>query len=350
MPKTCVGLDLGSSSVKVAWLNRSRGGETRLLGFGIEPIAPDAIVEGTIMNQSAVVDAVRALLSRLRLKQKEVAIAVSGHSVIIKKILVPSMTNDELEDQIPYEAEQHIPFDKNDVELDYEILNRRNAQGQMELLLVAAKKEIVRDYAAVAREAQLVPTVVDVAAFALQNAYEVAYPVGETPPGDAIVLINVGAAISHINILNGGVTAFTRDVNTGGVVFTDELKRQLGVSQEEAEQLKVTADEDQDSDVNQVLQVTAEQMAGEFSKSLDFFLASHHDVTLRRIYLAGGAARVAALHQAIQSRSHTPVELLDPFRRMNVADAKVDPLYLHEHRTQAAIAVGLALRGPGDKQ
>ena len=349
MAKTCVGLDLGSSSVKMAQVLRGRGGEVKLLAFGIEPIAPDAIVDGTIMNQSAVVDAVRALCERLKLKQREVALAISGHSVIIKKILVPSMTDDELEEQIPYEAEQHIPFDKHDVELDYQVLSRKNAQGQMELLLVAAKKEVVRDYTAVAREAQLLPQVVDIASFALQNAYEIAYPVAETPQSDAIVLINVGAAISHINILQGGTTSFTRDVNAAGNTFTDELKRQLNVSHEEAESLKVASEDGSDDDVARVLKMSAEQMAGEFSKSLDFFLASHHDVNLTRIYLAGGGAKVFALHQAIEQRAHTPVELLDPFRRMHVADAKADPLFLHEHRAEAAIAVGLALRSPGDK-
>src|SRR5439155_237302 len=175
MAKTCIGLDLGSSSIKMAQLKVGRGGSVQLLAFGLEPVMPDAIVDGTIMNQGAVVDAVRALTSRLKIKQKEVALAIAGHSVIIKKIFVPAMTDDELEEQIPWEAEQHIPFDKNDVEIDHQVLSGKNAQGQMELLLVAAKKEVVRDYTAVAREALLNPVVVDIAAFAVQNAYEQAY-------------------------------------------------------------------------------------------------------------------------------------------------------------------------------
>jgi type IV pilus assembly protein PilM len=279
-----------------------------------------------------------------------VALAVSGHSVIIKKILVPAMSEAELEEQIPFEAEQHIPFDRNDVELDWQVLSGKDPQGQMELLLVAAKKEVVRDYTAVAREAQLNPAVVDISAFALQNAWEVAYPQVEAPAaGQATVLINVGASISHINILAAGTTSFTRDVNTGGNTFTDDLKRQLGVTQEEADQVKVRADENPDEAVSRVMRLTAEQIAGEFSKSLDFFLASHRDMALGKIYLAGGSARIAALHRAIEARAHTPVELMDPFRRMDVAESAVDPMFLHEHRAQAAIAVGLALRSAGDK-
>ena len=350
MAKNCIGLDLGSSSVKVTQIKKTRGG-FQLLNFGIEPVPPDTIVDGAILNHSGVVDAVRALFDRLKIKQREVALAISGNALIIKKIFVPAMTPDELEEQVPWEAEHHIPFNKNDVEIDYQVLSSKNASGQMELLLVAAKKEMVRDYTAVAREAQLTPVVVDIAAFALQNAFELAYPTDEPPPiTESVVLINVGSVISHINILAGGQTTFTRDVNAGGAAFTDELKRQLNLTQEEAEQMKRLAEGDEgEPEVARVLRQVGEQMAGEFSKSLDFFLASHRDTNITRIYLSGGGARVAALHRAIEARAHTPVELMDPFRRMSLADAKVDPAFLHEHRASAAISVGLALRSPGDK-
>src|SRR5262249_11902443 len=138
-------------------------------------------------------------------------------------------------EQVPWEAEHHIPFNKNDVEIDYQALGGKNAQGQMELLLVAAKKEVVADYAQVAREANLSPVVVDVAAFAVQNAFEAAY--GTT--NDVVAIVNVGASLSNINILSKGQTAFTRDVATGGNAFTDDIKRSLGVSSDEAEALKV---------------------------------------------------------------------------------------------------------------
>src|SRR5581483_9323649 len=187
------------------------------------------------LNHSGVVDAVRALFDRLKIKQREVALAISGNAIIIKKIFVPAMTPDELEEQVPWQAEHHIPFSKKDVEIDYQTLGGKNAQGQMELLLVAAKKEVVADYAAVAREAALSPVVVDVAAFAVQNGFEAAY--GEL--SETVALINIGASLSTINILAGGTSAFTRDVTTGGNSFTDDIKRHMGVSGDEAEAMKV---------------------------------------------------------------------------------------------------------------
>ena len=269
MAKNCIGLDLGSSAVKVTQIKKGRTG-FQLVNFGIEPVPPDTIVDGAILNHSGVVDAVRSLFDRLKIKQKEVALAISGNALIIKKIYVPAMTPEELEEQVPWEAEHHIPFNKNDVEIDYQALGGKNAAGQMELLLVAAKKEVVADYAAVAREAQLNPVVVDVAAFSVQNAFEAAY--GET--NEVVALINIGASLSTINILSGGTTAFTRDVTVGGNSFTDDIKRHLAVSGEEAEAMKVAFSEgDASQDVARILTMTANSIAGEFQKSIDFFLS-----------------------------------------------------------------------------
>src|SRR6478672_2633740 len=315
MAKNCIGLDLGSSAVKVTQV-RKKGSGFQLLNFGIEPIPPDTIVDGAILNHSGVVDAVRALFDRLKIKQKEVALAISGNALIIKKIFVPAMTPDELEEQVPWEAEHHIPFNRNDVEIDYEALGGKNAQGQMELLLVAAKKEVVADYAAVAREASLNPVVVDVAAFAVQNGFEASY--GKS--SETVALINIGASLSTINILSNGTSAFTRDVTTGGNSFTDDIKRHLGVSHEEAEAMKVAfSDGDATQDLGRILANTSNAMAGEFQKSIDFFLSSHPDMSIGRIYLAGGSARVPPLLQAIEGRARVPVELMDPFKNAQIA-------------------------------
>src|SRR4051812_46473742 len=194
MSKTCVGLDIGSSSVKVVQLKETKKGY-QLVNFGIEPLPPQTIVDGAIMNQTAVVEAIRSLKDALKLRSRDVATAISGHSVIIKKIKVPPMTPEGLEEQIPWEAEHHIPFSKDDVEIDHQLVNGQNSQGQMELLLVAAKKEVVSDYTMVIREAKLQPVVMDVAAFTIQNAFEVNY---DATPDEAIALINVGAALSNI--------------------------------------------------------------------------------------------------------------------------------------------------------
>lgn len=349
MAKNCVGLDIGSSSIKVVQAKPGKKG-TQVLAFGLEPLPPQTIVDGTIMNQSAVVDAIRALWSRLKIRQKEVSLAIAGHSVIIKKIAVPPMTNDELAEQIPWEAEHHIPFAKDDVEIDYQVINKQNAAGQMELLLVAAKKEVVHDYAAVAREASLVPQVIDVAAFTVQNAFEVNY---QTAPGETVVLVNIGAAISNINIMRDNVSAFTRDVTIGGNAFTEEIQKQLNISYDEAEALKVGGHGESDAvvpqEVERVIQGVAEQLGGEIQRSLDFYASTAPDGAVSRVYLSGGTARIPALFKVIEARAGVPVEVLNPFKNIEIDNRKFDPAVILAAAPAAAVAVGLALRRPGDK-
>ncbi|HKA88444.1 MAG TPA: type IV pilus assembly protein PilM [Haliangiales bacterium] len=350
MAKQCVGLDIGSSAIKVVALKPQKKGAVALQSFGIEPLPPQTIVDSAIMNHGAVVDAIRSLWSRLRLRQKEVAIAVAGHSVIIKKIGVPPMTPDELDEQIPWEAEHHIPFAKDDVEIDYQVTSKQNATGQMELLLVAAKKDVVADYAAAAREASLSPQVIDVAAFSLQNAFEINY---QTAPGETVVLVNVGAAISNINIMRDGVSMFTRDVTIGGLSFTEEIQKQLGIAHEEAEAYKVGGAPTEHGviphEVERIIENQAEVMAGEFQRSLDFYLATSAEANISKIFLSGGSAKVAALHRAIEKRSRLPVEVLDAWRRIAV-DPRLDLDFLRAHGPEAMIALGLALRYQGDRQ
>jgi type IV pilus assembly protein PilM len=351
MAKTCVGLDIGSSSVKVVQLKQTSKGY-QLVNFGIEPLPSQTIVDGAIMNQAAVVDAIRSLISALKLKGKDVATAISGHSVIIKKIKVPPMTPEELEEQIPWEAEHHIPFSKDDVEIDHQLVSTQNAQGQMELLLVAAKKEVVSDFTMVIREAKLMPTVMDVAAFTIQNAFEVNY---DASPDEAIALINVGASLSNINIVWGGTSAFTRDVTVGGNIFTEEIQKRLNVSQEEAEAWKIGsvgegAHEVLPHEVEAVLAEVADGVAGQFQRSLDFFLSSSADATISRIYLCGGAAKVSSLQKSLEEKARTRVELLNPFQRIIVDERRFDMEFLQQHSAEAAVAVGLARRRAGDKQ
>jgi type IV pilus assembly protein PilM len=348
MAKSCVGLDIGSSSIKAVSVKSSKRG-LALQTFGIEPLPPQTIVDGTIMNQSAVVDGIRALWDRLRIRQKEVALAIAGHSVIIKKIAVPVMTREELAEQIPWEAEHHIPFAKDDVDIDYQVVNQRNAGGQMELLLVAAKKEVVNDYAAVAREASLNPQIVDVAAFTVQNAFEVNY---RTQPGETVVIVNIGASISNINILRDNISTFTRDVTIGGASFTEEIQKQLNVSHEEAEAYKVGGSYADHGvipqEVERIIESVAEVMAGEFQRSLDFYLATSAEANVSKIYLSGGSAKVAALHRAIEKRSRLPVEVLDAWRRVQI-EPKLDLDFLRAHSPEAMVGLGLALRAPGDR-
>jgi type IV pilus assembly protein PilM len=336
MAKQCIGLDIGSSSVKAVQLRR-RGSGWALQAFGMQPLVPQTIVDGTIMDQGAVAEAVRQLWSRLKLKQKEVAIAIAGHSVIIKKISVPQMTAEQLAANIRNEAEHHIPFGRDDVEIDYHVTNPANASGQTELLLVAAKKEVVSDYVQVVRDANLLPQVVDVAAFAGQNGFEANYALD---PRETIVLINIGAAISNINIVRSGVSLFTRDVTIGGNAFTEAEAYKIGGTQ--------TEDGVVPQEVLRVMDGVSEVMAGEFQRSLDFFLATTSDANVSRIVLAGGSSKVGSLHRAIERRSRLPLELADAWRKVEI-DSSLDRGYLGAHSPEALIGVGLSMRAAGDK-
>jgi type IV pilus assembly protein PilM len=290
------------------------------------------------------------VFAQQKVKAKDVAIGVRGHSVIIKKISMPRMSQEELDESIQWEAEQYIPFDVKDVNLDTQILTpEADAAGQMDVLLVAAKKDMINDYTSVCAEAGLTATVVDVDAFAVQNAYEANYEAG----GDTVVLINVGAAVANINILARGNTTFTRDITMGGNAFTEEIQKQLNISYDEAEALKVGGQGETDAvvpqEVERVIQGVAEQLAGEIQRSLDFYAATAADSRIARVYLSGGTARIPALFKVLEARAGVPVEILNPFKNIEVDNRRFDPAVILAAAPSVAVGVGLALRRPGDK-
>jgi type IV pilus assembly protein PilM len=350
--KLALGLDIGSSSVKLAKLKESKRGYS-LVSFVSGPLPPEAIVDGALMNSAAIVSAIQDLCAANKIRTKEAAIGVSGHSVIIKKITLPKMTQDELDKSIQWEAEQYIPFDVKDVNIDTQILgDKGEGTGQMDVLLVAAKKDMINDYVSVVTEAGLTPIVVDVDAFAVQNMFEINY---EQVPGETVVLINAGASVVNINVVSNGTSTFTRDITIGGNQFTEEIQKQLNVSYDEAEALKVggqragEADAVVPQEVERVMQGVAEQMAGEIQRSLDFFAATAADSHISKVFLSGGAARVPALFKVIEQRVGVPVEILNPFKAIEVDNRRFDPQHILEIAPAAAVAVGLALRSTGDK-
>jgi type IV pilus assembly protein PilM len=338
--------------VKIVQLKETKKGY-RLVNFGMIGIPPEAIVDGALMNSTAIVDVIRELLASTKIKAKEVAIGLSGHSVIIKKITLPVMTPEELEESIHWEAEQYIPFDINDVNMDATILNPQSAvQGQMDVLLVAAKKEMINDYTAVVTEAGLQPVVVDVDVFALQNMFECNY---EIPGGETIVLCNIGAGSVNMNILANGISAFTRDISMGGNQFTEEIQKQLNVSFEEAEALKIgggnTADADSvvPQEVERVIQSVSANMAAELQRSIDFYTATTADSHISRVFLCGGTAKIPTLLRVLENRLGIPVELMNPFRNVEVDRSQFDPDYIQDISPLAGISVGLGVRREGDK-
>lgn len=348
--KNIIGLDIGSSSVKACVLKGGKRGY-KLLRLGLKPLPSEAIVDGAIMNASAVADTVLELVSELKVKEKDVATSVSGHSVIIKKISVPQMSADQLTESIRYEAEQYVPFDINDVNIDFQILSDAK-EGNMDVILVAAKKDLVNDYVAVVAEAGLNAAIVDIDAFTLENMYEVNYEVNE---GEIVALVNIGASVTTINIVQSGSSVFTRDVATGGNILTEEIQKQLNVSYEEAEALKVgkrageEADEVIPQEVSNIISSVVDQVVGDVQKSIDFFLATAADQAISKVYLSGGSCKIPGLARSLQERVNIPVELINPFNSIQFSEKEFQPEYLADIGPQMAVAVGLAVRRVGDK-
>jgi len=347
--KAVVGLDIGSSAVKAVEL-KAAGKAFRVTAFAAEPIPPDSIVDGAIIDGGAVADAIRRLFDQKGFRSKEVAASLSGNAVIVKKISLPVMTGAELAESIYWEAEQYIPFDIQDVNLDYQVLDPGtgpDGKGTMEVLLVAAKKEKIADYTGVITQAGRTPVVVDVDAFALQNAYEVNYGL---EPDQVVVLLNAGASAINVNILRGDQSVFTRDISMGGNAYTEAVQKELDLPYEVAEELKkgTPVDGATFEDARPVLRAVTESVLLEIQKTFDFYKASAATDQINRIVVSGGASRVADFRELLQERFGTPVEEFDPFRMVSWNEKSLGAPATGV-AASAAVAVGLALRRVGDR-
>ncbi|CAN5500849.1 type IV pilus assembly protein PilM [soil metagenome] len=346
--KSLVGLDIGSSAVKAVEL-KPAGKGYKVTAFGTEPVPPDSIVDGAIIDGAAVADAIRRLFDGGGIKTKDVVASLSGNAVIVKKITLPVMTEIELAESIYWEAEQYIPFDIQDVNLDYQIVDPGDAaRGTMDVLLVAAKKEKIADYTGVIAQAGRTAVVVDVDAFALQNAYEVNYGI---EPGAVVVLLNAGASATNINILNGGQSVFTRDISIGGNAYTEALQRELSLPYEQADQLKrgVAVEGVTFEDARPVLRAVSDNVLLEIQKTFDFFKATASSDRIDRIVVSGGASRADGFIEMLTERFGAPVETFDPFKRVTVDPKKLQGMTAEDAGPTAAVAVGLALRQAGDR-
>jgi type IV pilus assembly protein PilM len=338
--KQLVGLDIGSSSIKTVELKSTKAGY-ELVSFGMEPLAQDTVVDGAIMDAPQVANAISRIFDTQKIKTKDVATSVSGHSVIVKRVPLPLMTEEELYDRIPSEASQHIPFDIADVNLSYQLLE--SMDSQMDVLLVAVKKDKILNHTNVLAQAGKTPRVVDIDAFGLQNCFVVNY---EPDAGQTVALLNVGASVMNINIVRGGVPLFTRDVSVGGNQYTDALQKELDLSFEDAERLKkgealpsVTDDQKQ-----QILRSVSDILTLEIQKTFDFFRATASGENIQRIVVAGGTARVPGLVDLLREEFAMPVEELNPFRKILINPSKHSDDQIREMAPRLAIAVGLALR------
>lgn len=341
--RNLVGLDIGASSIKVVQL-KEKAKRYSVVRYAFANLPPQTIVDGHIMNAGVVTETLQRLFKDNKITQRDVAIGVYGQSVIVRKITVPMMTSEELEEQISWEAEQHIPFDIKEMSVDYEVLRRRPEAGHMDLLLVAAKKAEINDFAGIIREAKLKPVIVDINAFTIQNVFE--YSQG-LPQDGSIALLNVGASLSSLNIVSRGVSAFTREITNAGNSVTEEIQKQLGVPFDQAELYKLGAAQGANNvppQVHNAISQACESLAAEIQRSLDFYLATSGDAEISRVHLCGGSAYCAPLAVAIEKRARVPVTILDPLEAMSVDPKSLNEADLRSRATQFVVAVGLALR------
>src|SRR6201998_361749 len=335
-----VGLDIGSSSIKSVELKSTKAG-FELVSYGMEPLAQDTVVDGAIMDAPQVANAITKIFDTESIKTKNVATSVSGHSVIVKRVPLPWMTEQELYDRIPSEASQHIPFDIADVNLSYQLLEAMDSQ--MDVLLVAVKKDKILNHTNVLAQAGKTPVVVDIDAFGLQNCFEVNY---EPDAGQTVALLNIGASVMNINIVRGGIPLFTRDVSVGGNQYTDALQKELDLSFEDAERLKKgeaiagVAEEHRGT----ILRSVTDILILEIQKTFDFFRATATGESVQKIMVAGGSARVPGLADVLREEFAVPVEEMYPFRKIVINPARHSEDQIRELAPRLAIAVGLALR------
>lgn len=342
--KNLVGLDIGSSAVKAVELNK-KGNALQLVNLGFENLQPDTIVDGQIMELNNVANVITSIFTEHQIKTTRVASGVSGHSVIVKNIVLPQMSEDELQESFSWHAEEHIPFDISEVNLDYQVTS--SSPDALNVLMAACKSDKIANVKQAIQLAGKQPVVIDVDAFALQNCYEVNY---QPKPGEVVALLNIGSSTMNINILNGTKSVFARDASVGGNQYTSLLQKELGLTFEQAEAAKrgyALADGVEDRPIQPIIESVSDILALEIRKTMDFYRATaeESEESIQKILIAGGGSKLPGLPDYLSRRFEIPVEVFNPFRQIQVDGRKFDPDYMKEIVPDMAIAVGLALRG-----
>jgi len=346
--KDVAAFDIGSNSIKLVQTNQTKKG-WELVKLGMAELPPEAIVDGSIIDAMTVTNTLKDLIKEHGVKVKDAVSSLTGHSVIIKKVSFPAMTEDELAESIQWEAEQYIPFPITDVNIDFQILGAdTEGRGQMDVMLVAVKKDVINDYTNVIKEAGLNPVVIDVDSFALENMMEINYPVA---PGENIAMVNIGASITSISVILGGLTIFTRSIPMGGNQFTEEIQRQMNISFRDAEEMKVgkRAPGADASAFSAAIETISTNLTFEVKRSLDFFLGGSHGSYVNKIYLSGGGGKAAGLQNLMQEKTNIPIEIANPFKNLEVNAKTFDKEALKEQAPFFGVAVGLATRRFADR-
>jgi len=346
--KNPIGLDIGSFYIKAARLNNTKAGY-ELSMFEMVPLQPGVIADSAIADKAVLASSIKELLRKADIKKDDAVIGIAGHSaVIVKKITIPLMTEDELSISIKYEAEQYVPFDINDVDIDFQILGPNSeTEEQMDVLLVAVRKDITKVFCDAVGMAGLSPVVADVDSFALFNIYEYNYDI---PEKVNIALVNIGASAMNICIISNGMPVFVRDGIIGSNLHTEALTVSLNVSMEDAERLKMgrSVEGVSQSDVYKAIASASEEMFTEIFRSFEYFKSSIGAESIDRIALSGGAALINGFPEAMSDHLDIKVEVVDPFKKIKISN-KLDSAYIHDMSPIAAVAVGLALRRSGDR-
>ncbi len=340
--KGTIGLDIGSGYLKIVQLKDTKGGYELEL-FDMLPLPPELIVDGSIIDSLRLVDSLKELARKAKIKARDATISIAGHaSVIIKRVSLPEMSEDELFESIKFEAEQYIPFEIDDVDLDFQILGPKEEPGQMDVILVAVKKDIISEYISVVKEAGFNCQIVDVNAFALENIYEINY---EIEPDKNVALVNIGASTINMNVLKGGISVFTRDSAVGSNLHTEVLQREFSLTFEVAERLKrgEPVENVSPQDAFSVMELASEEIISEVNRSLEYF---HEDIL--EIVLSGGCALIRDFPNLLAEKIRVETKLMEPFKNIKIPK-NLDLSYIQEMAPMAAVATGLALRRPGDR-
>jgi type IV pilus assembly protein PilM len=324
---------------------QKKGSRVELTSLGLESLQPDTIVDGQIMELNNVSNVIASLFNQHQIKTARVAAGVSGHSVIVKNIVLPQMSEEELQESFSWHAEEHIPFDIADVNLDYHVTG--HSSDALQVLLAACKSDKIANVKQAIQLAGKQPVVVDIDAFALQNCYEINY---RPKAGEVVALLNIGASTLNINILNGTRSVFARDASVGGSQYTSLLQRELGLTFEQAESVKrgyPLTEGIEARPIQPIIETVSDILALEVRKTMDFYRATAEDgeAAIQKILISGGGSKLPGLAEYLAKRFEVPVEVLDPFREIQVDARKFDPDYMREIVPEMAVAVGLALRG-----
>ena len=348
--KGTIGLDIGSHSIKAVELNSRKKGDKdvyEVAKIGYEVLPHDAIVEGTIIDSTAVVETIRLIFDENKITNKNVAISISGNSVIIKKISLPPMEKEELAESIVWEAKHNIPYPYEETNVDYAILKPPldSKEKNLDILLVAAKKEKIANYSNVVHQARKNLEAIEVDVFALQNALEINYP--EVFYEKSIALINLGANITNVAIFERGIPQLFRDLSLGGFFFTENMRKELNISFDDAEKLLkgIPTKSIQPDQLGGIVAMNIKDLLDEIEKTFTFYEAGEKkEKKIEQIYLSGGLANLKNMTRSFEQKFNIRTELFNPFRNIYYEEKKLDSIYFQEMAPLFGVAVGLATR------